>query len=372
MRGLAPECYVSPDFYALEVERVFSREWLCIGRVEDVAAPGDFTSVDIMGEPLVMLRDQGGQLRVFSRVCRHRAMVLVEGRGNARRFVCPYHAWTYGLDGRLVSAPLADRAPGFDRAGCVLPAPRVEPWEGFVFVNFDPGAEPMAPRLTGLARYFAKWRLDDMVTVRSYDFEVGWNWKVMCENFIEAYHHIGAHRLSLEPVLPTRLVRVENTDGPYAIVHMGHKTRKGNPGAGAGEESWAKLPAIAVLSEEERRRSSLVHVFPTHLISIEADRMEYYLVHPLGPERLRIRKVFCVPRATLDRPEFGPAIDALTGRYLKYRVEDVTINDSLMRSVRSRYAEPARLTPLERPLHDFRRYLDRLTKVSPTRATARA
>ena len=101
-RGLSPSSYVAPAVYAREVERVFAREWLCIGRVEDVVRPGDYVSVDIAGEPLLMLRDQEGALRVFSRICRHRAMSIVEGAGNARSFVCPYHAWTYDLDGRLL------------------------------------------------------------------------------------------------------------------------------------------------------------------------------------------------------------------------------------------------------------------------------
>jgi phenylpropionate dioxygenase-like ring-hydroxylating dioxygenase large terminal subunit len=240
----------------------------------------------------------------------------------------------------------------------VLPSPKLELWEGFVFVNFDAEAKPLAPRLKGLSRFFAKWRFADMVTVRSYEFETGWNWKVMCENFIEAYHHIGAHRLSLEPVLPTRLVRVEETDGPYAIVHMGHaKARASDQSA---DESWARLPELPGLTEEERRRSSLVHVFPLLLISPEADRLEYYLLFPRGPASLKIRKVFCVPKSARQAPGADDAINGMTERYLQYRVEDVAINDSLMRGLHSRYAERGRLSHLERPLYDFRRYLDRL------------
>ena len=305
-----------------------------------------------------MLRDETGALRVFTRICRHRAMSIVEGAGNARRFVCPYHAWTYGLDGGLIGAPLMDKTPGFERGRCRLPSPQVEVWEGFVFVNFDPKAKPLAPRLAGLSRFFARWHFADMVTVRSYEFDTGWNWKVMCENFIEAYHHIGAHRVSLEPILPTRLVSVEETDGPYAIVHMGHA--KPREAAEAKGESWARLPELPELTERERRRSSLVHVFPLLLMSPEADRLEYYLLFPQGPARLRIRKVFCVPRSALGLPATEAAINDMTSRYLHYRVEDVSINDALMRGLHSRYAERGRLSHLERPLHDFRRYLDRM------------
>ena len=355
-RGLDPASYRDPEIFARERARIFSREWLCIGRVEDVARPGDYASVDIAGEPLVMVRDRDGALHVHSRVCRHRSMILVEGSGNAGNFVCPYHAWTYALDGRLVGAPEMDRSPGFARERCRLPGPRVEIWLGFVFVNFDPEASPLAPRLAPLSGALANWSLADMVTVRSFEFELGWNWKVMCENFIEAYHHLGAHRLSLEPFLPTRLVQVEESKGPYAIVHMGHAKPVGH----VPEEARAPtaLPDIAALTAGQRGRSSLVHVFPCHLISPEADRMEYYTVFPLAPDRLRVRKHFCVPRAALAEPRTDAAIGELAARHLAYRIEDVAINDGVMKGSGSRYAARGHLSHLERPLWDFRRWWD--------------
>lgn len=353
--GFAPRLYVDPGTFARETARIFHREWLCIGRAEEVARPGDYVSIDVAGEPLVMVRDLAGALRVHSRVCRHRAMPVVEGAGNARAFVCPYHHWSYGLDGRLAGAPEMDHTPGFDRAACRLPGPRVELWNGFVYVNFDADAPPLAPRLAGLAAFLAPWKLDDMVVVRSYEFELGWNWKVMCENFIEAYHHLGAHRLSLEPFLPTRLVSVADSDGPYSIVHMGH--------AGAAQETAeAKkplaLPPIAGLDPASKTRSSLVHVFPCHLLSPEADRLEYYVVLPLAADRLRVRKVFAVPRATLADPSHEAALRDLTSRHLAYRIEDVAINDGVMKGAGSRYAQPAWLSHLERPLWAFRRWWD--------------
>jgi hypothetical protein len=140
---------------------------------------------------------------------------------------------------------------------------------------------------------------------------------------------------------------------------MGHA--KARDAAESAGDSWAKLPELTGLTEEERRRSSLVHVFPLLLMSPEADRLEYYLLFPKGPARLKIRKVFCVPKTALGAKGTEEAINGLTERYLQYRVEDVAINDSLMRGLHSRYAERGRLSHLERPLYDFRRYLDRLT-----------
>lgn len=366
-RGLPPACYVSPTFHEREIETIFRKEWICIGRVEDVAKPGDYVSIDIVGEPLVMVRDLEGNLRVHSRICRHRSMILVEGAGNARSFNCPYHAWVYGLDGRLAGAPEMEHTPGFDRAACRLPGPKVEVWEGFVFVNFDPDAKSLAPRVEKLARFLANWHMGEMVTVRSFDFDVDWNWKVMIDNYIEAYHHIGAHRLSLEPVMPTRLVRVEDLPGPFTIVHMPHVEDTDVSGFYTTGEAQAKLPPIPTLTEEEKRRPSLIHMFPAHLMSTYADRMEYYLVLPRGADALTIRKVMCVPKAALERPDFERAMKVVTDQYLKFRVEDVGVNDGVMRGLRSRYAAPPHLCHLERPLLEFAEWLLKRTGPPPAR-----
>lgn len=366
-RGLPPECYTSAAFHAREVDCIFRKEWICIGRVEDVAKPGDYVSIDIVDEPLVMVRDLAGTLRVHSRICRHRSMVLVEGAGNARSFICPYHSWTYGLDGRLAGAPEMEFTPGFDRGACSLPGPKVEVWEGFVFVNFDPRAKPLAPRVEKLAHFLRNWRMGEMVSVRSFDFEVGWNWKVMADNYIEAYHHLGAHRLSLEPVMPTRLVRVEDLEGPFTIVHMPHAENMNVSGFYSTGEAQAQLPQIPTLTEDEKRRPSLIHMFPAHLISTYAERMEYYLVLPLGPDRLKIRKVMCVPPDVVARPDFERAMKVVTDQYLQFRVEDVGVNDGVMRGLRSRYAAPAHLCHLERPLLEFAQWLLKRTGPPPPR-----
>src|SRR5512139_2237819 len=117
---LPPRCYVDPAFYEREVESIFRREWHCVARVDQLPEPGSYLAFDLVGEPLVAVRDLEGRLRVLSRVCRHRWMPVVEGRGRARSFQCPYHRWTYGLDGALLGAPEMDRSEGFERARCRL------------------------------------------------------------------------------------------------------------------------------------------------------------------------------------------------------------------------------------------------------------
>ena len=138
--SLPPDAYLSPDLYALEVRAIFERSWLCVGREEYAPKPGDYYTIDVMGEPVVIVRGADGAIRALNTACRHRAMPVVTGRGNARRFVCPYHSWVYATDGRLVAAPHMEGSRVFSKADCRLPEYRIESWKGFLFVNLDDDA----------------------------------------------------------------------------------------------------------------------------------------------------------------------------------------------------------------------------------------
>jgi phenylpropionate dioxygenase-like ring-hydroxylating dioxygenase large terminal subunit len=355
-RGLAPATYVSEDCYRLEVERVLRPGWLLVGRADEVARPGDFLSVDLLGEPLVMVRDAGGVVRVLSRVCRHRGMPVVADRGHARRFVCPYHAWTYALDGRLLAAPEMDRTPGFDPAGCRLPGIRTEVWQGFVFVNLDGGAPPLGPSLSGLEPVVHAYDLAGMTTARSIPFEMecDWNWKLMCENFMEPYHHLGTHRKSLEPHMPARRAVTLDSDGPYSVVHMRYRE-----GGGDGE-GWgvSYLPAIPGLAEAQAAQATLIHVYPLGLITLLADHVEFYRVLPDGPGRVGLEKLVCVARPALADPALEAGLARLVQGFETIRDEDVAICRAVQRGLASRLAEPGRLAHLERPIWQFARWLD--------------
>jgi choline monooxygenase len=129
-RAMPPGVYTSPEFLALEESDIFAREWQCVGRASALKEPGDYLTAQIGAQPIVVLRDEHMQLKAMSNVCLHRMSVLLEGRGNKRRIVCPYHAWSYGLDGELKGAPLMDRQEGFCKESYKLPAMRCEEWQG--------------------------------------------------------------------------------------------------------------------------------------------------------------------------------------------------------------------------------------------------
>ena len=176
---LPPLVYTSEEFYAFEREAIFGHEWLCVGRVDQVPEPGDYFTLTMADEPLVVVRGQDRVLRVLSAVCRHRGALVAEDRGTCGAFVCPYHHWSYALDGRLLGSPAMDRAIGFDKKEHPLPSLRVEEWQGFVFCNMDQEAPPLAPGLSELEPLLEHFELPSATTLEGKTLpDLPWNWKV--------------------------------------------------------------------------------------------------------------------------------------------------------------------------------------------------
>lgn len=180
--------YTSPDFAALEEAHILAKEWLCAGRADALPNPGDYLTMDISGEPIIVLRDRDGALRGLSNVGRHRMSTFLEGRGNVRSIVCPYHAWTYNLDGSLRGAPAMDLNEGFCKSEIKLPEVRVRDWLGWILVTLNreaPEPQEALKDVEALVGYL------DMASYREAfreEFDWNTNWKVLAENFMESYH----------------------------------------------------------------------------------------------------------------------------------------------------------------------------------------
>jgi choline monooxygenase len=195
-RTLPYEWYADPAVLRLEQERIFARSWQYAARLDQVAEPGQLATADAGTLPVVLARARDGVLRGFVNVCRHRGNLLCEGDARRETIQCPYHAWTYGLDGALRHAPRADREPGFDASSLGLVPVAVDTWGPFVFVNADTEAGPLADYLGELPRLLAADGLD-VDALRSHrraeSDEYACNWKVCVENFLECYHCAVAH-----------------------------------------------------------------------------------------------------------------------------------------------------------------------------------
>ena len=187
-RALPPWTYTDPRFLALEQKHVFSSSWLCVGRADALPNPGDYLTTDIAGEPLIVVRAGSGKVGAMSNVCRHRMSTLLEGRGNVRRIACPYHAWTYDLDGRLRGAPAMERNEVFRKRSIRLPRVRCDEWLGWLFVSLNTDAPPPELVFAEVTALIEGYCMQNYV--ESFREELQWNanWKLVAENFMESYH----------------------------------------------------------------------------------------------------------------------------------------------------------------------------------------
>ncbi|MEU8235538.1 ring-hydroxylating oxygenase subunit alpha [Actinoplanes sp. NPDC048967] len=195
-RSLRAAAYTDPKWFDLDLRAVLGRTWQWICHVEKLRAPGSYVAATVAGMPIALVRDRSGRLRAFYNVCKHRAHELLSGSGTTGTIVCPYHAWVYDLDGTLRGARRADRLPDFDRTGIGLDQIAVEEFAGFVYVNLDPGAVPLAEQAPDLAAEIAFWAPDvaGLTFARRLTYDVRSNWKNVIDNFLECYHCHIAHR----------------------------------------------------------------------------------------------------------------------------------------------------------------------------------
>jgi phenylpropionate dioxygenase-like ring-hydroxylating dioxygenase large terminal subunit len=347
---LDPRWYVDPAHYDREVERIFRREWLCVAREDQVARPGHYLAFDLLGEPLVAVRGHDGVLRVLSRVCRHRSMAVVErGAGRRRSFQCPYHLWTYALDGHLVGAPEMEHTAGFDRDACRLPSLRVEIWEGFVFASFDPDAAPLAPRLAGLQRAIAPYRPAAMRTTEPLDYQHDWNWKVMVENFVESYHHAGVHPDTLQPMVPASGTFAEDAaSDAYAVLHNPTQQRTPLP---------AVFPPTPGLADAQRAEFVVGAVFPFLLFSVQHDALIWYRLEPQAVDRFALSIHLCVPPEAVDAPDHAERVAGVKQFLDAVHQQDIATCQGVQRGLRSRYAAVGPLSHLEKAIAQLARFV---------------
>ena len=194
--SLRADAYTEPKWAQADLRGIFARTWQWICHVEKLTAPGSYVSATVAGMPIAVVRDRSGALRAFYNVCKHRAHELLSGSGTTRNIVCPYHAWTYGLDGSLRAARRADRMPTFDTSEICLDQVLVEEFAGMVYVNLDTTAAPLSEQAGDLAADIALWAPDvaGLTHAKRLRYDVRSNWKNVVDNFLECYHCHIAHR----------------------------------------------------------------------------------------------------------------------------------------------------------------------------------
>lgn len=277
--------FSDPAIYGREVERLFRRNWQCIGREDEIAAPGSFRTVEVAGSGVLVLRNARGALKAFHNVCRHRGTRLVEAAEGTSltRLVCPYHAWTYDLDGRLLGTPHMQEAKGFDRSEFGLHPVALETWRGFVFVNLSPHPEPLAKALGGLPARVANYPLETLRRTHRVVYEIAANWKLVVQNANECYHCPGVHP-QLVKITPYRSGEEDLRDGP---VFGGWMDFVDGVATATLSGTTARRP-FPGLSAEDLRRVYYYVLYPANFLSLFPDYVTFDWFIPLGPERTRL------------------------------------------------------------------------------------
>ena len=356
-RMLPVEAYTSDEVLAVEVERLFGAGWVCVGNIADVPAVGDHVVVELPAErgsrSVLVVRGDDNQLRVFDNVCVHRGSPLVDGCGNAARLTCPYHAWTYRLDGSLIGAPrMRNRSEAngvaFDPTGHRLGELRTEVCHGFVFVNPDGLADPLNSQLTGLAEVIDRYGVERYVPVRTETEIWDTNWKLQAENFMDAYHVFHVHRDSFG-------AEGDSTDAthvfPGTLAWTHHRVVE------AGGRELA-APASS-LEGEWRNTIVLAAVFPGLVMQLQPDWLWSLRLTPVGTDQVRIDSRVAVAPESLAA--LGGERDAWLAELFELldRVngEDRAVVERIRSAVDGPQFDRAPLAELERNVFDFDRYV---------------
>lgn len=372
---LPAECYTAPEFFAFEEHHVFSRTWNCIGRMEQIPEAGDYLFVRVADEPVLVVRQEDGGIAAMSAVCQHRGQVITAESGSTGKFFqCPLHFWSYDLAGRFVGGPRIDdeETVACLRESVQLPPVQLEVWHGFLFVNLDPDAAPLAPSLAKVEPFWAGYDDADLVAVppKMAEEPLPWNWKVHAENFTDAYHpefvHRGTHDFAPSVHPDGGVVFTPMAAGDNAIVRS--VPLLGTDG-GMMEDGWgasAEFPAIDSLSEAQRNRVTFVMIPPSMTLIFAPGAVSYQLLSAQG-----VRETFAsndrvtaggwlLPRSTLEQDDFDARAAAVRAGAKKIWVQDIPVNLGVQEGKGSRYLAQARYMPLEKTLVQFNAWLLRV------------
>ena len=353
---LPPEIYTSEEFLSFERDAVFARHWLCVGRASRIPNVGDYFTTTVNDEPIIVTRAKDGEIHAFSAVCQHRGMTVAEGEGNCTKFTCLYHLWSYDLTGRLLGAPAMERTKDFDKKDFPLPALKVELWLGFIFVHFDPDAEPLAPTLATYTPFLDHYELESAVCPGTFTLTgLPWNWKVMFENFNDGYHANKLHH-TIQDFCPSELAAfpVDWQPGSNVIFRTnGYIHIDG----GFNATTKALMPVFPKLTTEERTRSTFALMPPTLCFGTAPDQAFFFIVRPTSATTIDVEIGYLFHPSALEHPMFDHLLGMSDAGVQVFVRQDQDATTKVQQGLQSRFAARGRYSWQEESHVQFNKWL---------------
>lgn len=338
---LPPLCYNDEDFRQRETDAIFRRKWVGIGHAGRFQKAGDYETMTIADVPLIVLRDKAGALRAYANSCRHRGARLLEGEGNCPGIRCPFHCWSYKLDGSLVGVPHADEIKDFDKADYGLVEFRAGEMNGLAFVCLDPDAPALEDQLGDFAKVHAPWPMDTLVPTRRRSFDVNCNWKVFLDVFDEYYHLPFVHPDTVNSIY----ARPEPGDAVSGEYASQYGVTEGTGGLLEGQQGHA-LPPMPGLSAAVAGGVRYTWVFPNMAFAAGRDAIWIYEATPIDARRCHVTMTACFPRDLVAQPGFDEKAAHYYDRLDAAIAEDIPALENQQIGLNSPFAMQGRFHPL--------------------------
>lgn len=353
-----PAIYSSDDLHALEREKIFSREWVCAGRTQEIPESGDYLLTTLEEQSIIVVRQKNGSVKALSNICLHRCAQLLQGSGNVKTIVCPYHAWVYQLDGGLSNTIHMEHTPEFDHTSQQLPEIRSEVWQGFIYITLSAGAAPVSALLSDFENVVRDYQLEHYVHAFTYEERWPANWKCFVENYLDAYHIFKVHKKTFG-AYGNFESQTEMFDGggqyTYHLI-VGDKS-----------ENYRADPADSVahpnntsLQNQWRATTVLAAVFPSQTMQIQPDLLWYVTVLPDGVSHFKMRWSVSVPPEIMQDTDSASYVEAARSLLCAVNAEDEAIIQRVYEGSKDPNAARGPYSWLEQNVFQFGRYLARM------------
>ncbi|HKW44637.1 MAG TPA: aromatic ring-hydroxylating dioxygenase subunit alpha [Candidatus Eremiobacteraceae bacterium] len=298
--------YVSAEIFSREIDRVFSKRWLCVGRAEQIPNAGDYFLAELFGESLIIVRSNDGTVRAHFNVCRHRGTRMCEEKQGtfAGSIMCPYHAWTYGLDGTLLAARNMQTVEGFDKSRYPLAEAKLAQWEGFLFVNLAQSPAPFERSFAPVLERWPQWTIGRLRAAKRIDYDLRSNWKLIFQNYSECYHCPLIHP-ALDKLSPSESGRNDLSEGDFLGGYMTFR-QPGTHGSMTLTGHTVR-PPVGNVSGDNVERVYYYTIFPSMLLSLHPDYVMAHYLTPLSFDRTLVSCEWLFDPDTMTKPGFDPS-----------------------------------------------------------------